>query len=370
MRGGKTGILWYSERGGGICLNEVWNKRAAVTVTVAGAVALLYLFCRYVTLLFLPFLLSAALALLTRPAVLSLSRRTGWSVKKASLPVTAFALLLFFSFCVLFLGRVVGEMQRLVAALLSESENPQGILSRAGETLRTWLSRLPRQGEGAWGQFGDMAGEGVRTALSRVATALSEGVLSFLRSLPAFLFFLLVTLISAFYVAADYERIGALAERFVPPSWREKKPALEERVGRAFRRYLRVYFLLFCLTFAELWFGFLILRVRYALLLAFLTAVLDILPVLGVGTVLLPAATVMFLSGRVPLGVGLLVLYAVITVVRQVTEPHLLGKSFGLHPLLMLTAFYAGVRLFGFAGIFMGPLAALLLKSLFSRETV
>ena len=351
-------------------MGEIWKTRAAITVTVAGAAVALYLLCRYVTALFLPFLVSAALALLTRPAVVALSRRTGWNTKKASIPVTLLALALFFSFCVLFVGRVVGEMQRLIASLLSESENPEGVVARAGATLREWLSRLPRQGEGTWGDIGGMAGDGVRSALAGIGEALSSGALSFLRSLPSFLFFLLVTLVSAFYVAAEYEKIGAFITRLLPAPWREKMPALEESAGRAFRRYLRVYFTLFCLTFGELWLGFVILRVRYGLLLAFITAVLDILPVLGVGTVLLPFAAIMFLSGKVPLGVGLLVLYVVITVVRQVAEPHLLGKSFGLHPLLMLTAFYAGVRLFGFAGILIGPLAALLLKSLFSRETV
>ena len=351
-------------------MNEVWKTRAAITVTVAGAAAALYLLCRYVTVLFLPFLVSAALALLTRPAVTALSERTGWSTKKASIPVTLLALALFFSFCVLFVGRVVGEMQRLTASLLSESEDPEGALSRASATLRDWLSRLPRRGDDAWGDVGGIVGDSVRSALSRIGEALSAGVLSFLRSLPSFLFFLLVTLISAFYVSAEYEKIGALIARFLPAAWREKMPAFEENVGRAFRRYLRVYFALFCLTFGELWLGFVLLRVRYGLLLAFITAVLDILPVLGVGTVLLPFAGVMFLSGKVPLGVGLLVLYAVITIVRQIAEPHLLGKSFGLHPLLMLTFFYAGIRLFGFAGILIGPLIALLLKSLFSRETV
>lgn len=351
-------------------MGEVWKTRAAVTVTVAGAAVALYLLCRYVMALFLPFLIASLLALLTRPAVVRLARRTGWGTKKSSVPVTLFALTLFFLFCVFFAGRVASELQRLTATLLADSNDPQSTAYRLFETIRAWLSRLPRQDGGAIGDPGGIVGEGWRALLTRAAGALSEGALSFLRSLPSFLLFLLVTLISAFYVAVRYEEIGALALRLMPASWREKWPAVEDRVGHAFRRYLRVYFILFCLTFGELWVGFLVLRVRYALLLAFLTAVLDILPVLGVGTVLIPFSAAMFLSGRVPVGVGLLVLYLVITVVRQAAEPHLLGKSFGLDPLLMLTAFYAGIRLFGFAGIVIGPLAALLLKSLFNRETV
>lgn len=134
------------------------------------------------------------------------------------------------------------------------------------------------------------------------------------------------------------------------------------------RRYLRAYFLLFLLTFAELLIGFMILGTGYAFLLAFMTALLDALPVLGVGTILLPYAIFSFMAGDRSLGFGLLILYGVITLVRQFVEPHLVGKSLGLHPILMLMAFYVGFRLFGVAGIFLGPAAALILKYFFTVE--
>ena len=114
--------------------------------------------------------------------------------------------------------------------------------------------------------------------------------------------------------------------------------------------------------------GFLILRIEYVFLLALVVALLDILPILGVGTVLLPYAVISFLGGNTPLGVGLLILYAVITVIRQTVEPHLVGKSLGLHPILMLFALYAGIRLFGIIGILAGPLLVLLLKALLQKE--
>lgn len=125
---------------------------------------------------------------------------------------------------------------------------------------------------------------------------------------------------------------------------------------------------MFLLTFGELFLGLLLLRERYAFLLAFLIALMDILPVLGVGTALLPWAIFRLLGGNTWGGVGLILLYAVITVVRQITEPHLVGKSIGLHPLVTLFAFFAGMKLFGFAGIFLGPIAALLIKAIFFAE--
>ena len=121
------------------------------------------------------------------------------------------------------------------------------------------------------------------------------------------------------------------------------------------------------LTAAELLIGFLLLSVDYAVLLALITAVLDALPVLGVGIVLIPYAILSFAMGNTVTGIGLLILYGVITVVRQIAEPRLVGKSLGLHPILMLIAFYAGWRLFGVAGVLIGPLLAMVIKSLAAR---
>ena len=118
------------------------------------------------------------------------------------------------------------------------------------------------------------------------------------------------------------------------------------------------------MTLSLLLVGFLVLKVSYFFLLALLTAFLDILPVLGVGTVLIPYAVFELIGGRLARGIGLLVLYAVITVLRQIAEPHLVGKSLGLHPILMLVSFYAGLKLFGVAGLLVGPALALLIKGL------
>ena len=89
---------------------------------------------------------------------------------------------------------------------------------------------------------------------------------------------------------------------------------------------------------------------------------MDILPVLGVGTALLPWAIFRLLGGNTWGGVGLILLYAVITVVRQITEPHLVGKSIGLHPLVTLFAFFAGMKLFGLWGIIKGPVGLVMIE--------
>ena len=106
----------------------------------------------------------------------------------------------------------------------------------------------------------------------------------------------------------------------------------------------------------------------YALILAIVVAIIDFLPILGTGTVLIPWSLVMIFTKNYLLGFGLLVLYATISVVRQIAEPKILGKSFGLHPIIALIGIYAGYRLFGFIGIILAPMTVALICSLLKKE--
>ena len=205
--------------------------------------------------------------------------------------------------------------------------------------------------------------------LKNMLTAFTErvtgGVASALRALPSLLFGLLVWVIASFYSSVEFEATTRALSLLVPSVLADKLPQWRARAGEIFRRYLKAYLLLFALTFGELLVGFLALGVRYVFLLALVTALLDALPVVGVGAVLIPFSILSFAGGDTFRGVGLLILYILMTVVRQIAEPHLVGKSLGLHPLLMLFSFYVGLKLFGVAGIFIGPVLAVAVKGFF-----
>jgi predicted PurR-regulated permease PerM len=103
--------------------------------------------------------------------------------------------------------------------------------------------------------------------------------------------------------------------------------------------------------------------VRYAFLVAFIISLLDLLPALGAIAVLAPWSALSFASGNVRVGAGLLILAGVVTLTRQIAEPKIVGKSLGLHPLVALFAMYAGLKLFGAAGLVLGPCAAIVVRS-------
>ena len=111
--------------------------------------------------------------------------------------------------------------------------------------------------------------------------------------------------------------------------------------------------------------GFLILRIDYALILALGIAIFDALPFFGSGAILIPWAIVGFLSGKTSLGVGLLIIYLSVLLMRQMIEPKVVGSSIGMHPLLTLISMYAGYRIFSIGGLILGPLCLMLIISLY-----
>jgi len=357
--------------------NVDWKRSAAITVTVAGGVLALWIVGRYLLSLLLPFILALALALLTRPLARRLSALTRISPRISAALCTLLALATLGALCYWLVGRLLSEIQNLVFFLAEDVQDPNGEIARILSLFQGLAARFPFLEHLAKidllsGWIGDPStffAERMRDIVERMSEGVGSFVTGLLRRLPSLLLFCLVTVISCFYFSVEFDTVKRVICRLVPKKWRPHFPEWQRRASGAFRRYLRAYLLLFLLTLAELTVGFLLLSVRYPFLLAFITALLDILPVLGVGTVLIPYALLSLLTGNIARGIWLLVLYAVITIVRQIAEPHLVGKSLGLHPILMLVSFYVAFRLFGVAGILLCPLLALLAKAFFMHGT-
>ena len=127
---------------------------------------------------------------------------------------------------------------------------------------------------------------------------------------------------------------------------------------------LRSYVLIMFITFVEQAVGLTILGVEYSLLIAMAIAVFDILPVVGSGTIMLPWAVISLVTGDTRRGVGLLVLYVIITVIRQIIEPRIVGEHVGLHPMLTLMCMFVGLRVFGGLGLLGLPILCAVLVGL------
>jgi len=197
-----------------------------------------------------------------------------------------------------------------------------------------------------------------------------SGMIVIAGRIPIMALSIVVTIISSFFMTSGYDRIVGFLKRQLNPERSHALSAAKRIVLSSLGKLVRSYSIIIGVSFTELVLGLLLLRFigvyngKYLLWIAFITALIDILPVLGVGTVLIPWFLYSFVMGNIGLGVGLLVLWVVMIVVRQILEPKVVAASLGLPPVVTLMGMYIGLQLFGFVGMFLVPVLLILIKML------
>ena len=184
-------------------------------------------------------------------------------------------------------------------------------------------------------------------------------------ALPNILLLSLVTIIACFYFAVDIDVVNKTIKQTLPFRVSNFVQRLKNKFIYGFKKYLKAYCIIFLVTFIELLIGFWILKVDYAFVLAIIISFIDFLPVLGVGAVLVPWGIVLLLMKNYSMGLGIIILFIVMTIVRQIIEPKIVGKSLGIHPIISLVTIYLGFKIWGIGGAVVFPVLALVV---FSKE--
>jgi sporulation integral membrane protein YtvI len=208
------------------------------------------------------------------------------------------------------------------------------------------------------------------TVVSNISSTVIGFMSSSASSLPGLLLGIIFTVISSLFFAMDYSKITGYFVRLFPAQNRNLFSEINKFAAGIGFKYVKAYAILMAVTFAELALGLSILRVDKAILVAALIAVIDLLPVLGTGGVMVPWIIVELIKGNIPFAIGLAVLYLIIIIVRNILEPKLIGKQIGLHPLVMLMCMYVGLKLFGFIGLFALPVAVVIAKQLYDNDKI
>lgn len=202
------------------------------------------------------------------------------------------------------------------------------------------------------------------------------GLLSTAKRIPFILSGVLIGIIACFFITTDYDNVVGIFKRNVSEKYEkmfvETKRLFGDVIGKMIKSYATIIFITFCevaigLNLLSL---FNIYKGGYIIVISIITALLDILPVFGTGTVLIPWAVYSLIMGDIPFAIGLVVLYILITVIRQVIEPHLVAMNVGIHPIFTLASMYIGIQLFGVIGIFVLPITIVLLKTLNSEGII
>ena len=333
---------------------SVFKKLAAAAVIAA----LIWLGIQYLLPILIPFLLAAALALASEPLVAVCRTRLKLS-RAAATGIGVSVTLLMLGLLITVVGALlVRQLQSLTAAVPDlESTALQGM-----DALHGWMSDLAehtpsgirslatRSVEAMFDDGTDLVGQ-----VSSQLPAMASGLMS---RLPDSALSIGTWLLASFMLSARLPGLKAAVKSCVPEQWNRQWLPTLQRLKKSVLGWLTAQLKLMGVTFLVLTLGFFLLQVSYAPLWAILISLVDALPILGTGTVLVPWSLVCFIQGDTVRGIGLLGIYAVAALLRSALEPKLVGKQLGLDPLLTLLAMYTGYRLWGILGMILSPLLA------------
>lgn len=333
------------------------KKQALINVMYYGLiVALVYVALKYALPMVAPFVVAAVIVLILKGPARFLAGKLKVSEKTMRCGLLVVLYLLIAGLCVLFGAKILSESGKFISGL--PRFYSLSILPAIRE-FSLWVQELAQE-------FDPAAVSAVNTAFDQAASTLAQRITEFssmaigvvsniLVSMPSMIVNTVLTVVSSFYIAADYDRITRTMVRHMPEQWHKVMLQIRSKFNHSVGIYIRSYALIFCMTWAELFIGLVLLRIPHGLLVSLLIAVCDIMPILGVGTVLIPWALVAAVMGRYPLAIGIGVLYLVITIIRNAVEPRLVGSQIGLHPLITLVSMIVGAHLFGLLGLFGFP---------------
>lgn len=190
------------------------------------------------------------------------------------------------------------------------------------------------------------------TAFAKIAGFVT-GIVS---SVPSFFISTVIMIVSTFYFIVDYNKILGLFHKSAPQKVKNVVGEIKYYLCNTLLVVIRSYAIIMILTFTELSLMFWVAGIKHPFLIAGIIAVFDILPILGTGGIMLPWAIIAIISGDFILGIKLIVIYVIVTVVRNYVEPRIVGVQLGLHPIVTLISMFIGLRLFGFIGLFGVPI--------------
>ena len=311
-----------------------------------------------------PFVAALVTAAILNPLVRHLQRRLCWSRRALTMVLLAvlFGLL---GAGLGFLGYIAG--QEIVAL----AQNRDGLL----ESLQRMMDQLQALSDRLWTLVPEQLSDPMQGAMTGLLNWLNQTTPALVQRLadyttnkamgvPSFCVALVVYVMAAYFLTADYPYLRARAARGMDQGLLAFLGEVRTVALGAFGGYLKAELLLSVGVFFILLGGFVLTRQPYGLLLALGLAVLDFIPIVGAGTVMVPWAVVELITRNFSSAISLMVIWGVIALFRRAMEPKFVGDQTGLSPVLSLLSVYVGMKLGGVLGMILGPVLTLVLLNL------
>ncbi|WP_144547903.1 sporulation integral membrane protein YtvI [Bacillus sp. X1(2014)] len=354
-------------------MNLKYLYRTIRFIIVIGAIVLGLLCCFYLSKLIYPFLIGLIIAFLINPLVDIFE-------SKARMPR---ALAVFIALIIIF-ALFAGLITLLIAEIVSGANYLSTVVPKHLDTLIEYIENyftaqiLPiyEQLSSVFKKLDSGQQDTIISNIQNVGTRIGTTVGNFIQNLfgiipniiawlPNAATVLIFSLLATFFISKDWYRFSKMGGKLLPEKAKTSSRSVFLDLKRALFGFIKAQLTLISITTVIILIGLLILRVDYAITIALVTGIVDIIPYLGTGAVFVPWIIYAAISGNMGLAIGLGVLYIVVLVQRQIMEPKILSSNIGLDPLATLIALFVGFKLIGLLGLIVGPVTLVIISTLY-----
>ena len=341
-----------------------WKVLVSLIFSLLATVLFIYAGVR-LFVFFMPFVIGWSIAYITAPVVELLEKKIRL-VKKLGSALIIVGVLAAVIFLVYFIGsKMWEEIMSLIQHMPSMYADLEKGFETIGENMQGIFEMLPEGVQNGWRAFVGNLDSTVGELVGKISEPTVTAAGNLAKRIPSILISLIVTFISAYFFIAEREAVIIWSKKVTPDPIVERMSMVVSNLKYAVGGYFKAQFKIMGVVFVILLAGFLILGINFNFLLAFLIALLDFLPFFGTGTALIPWAAYKFMVGDYKMMAGLLILYGVSQLVRQLIQPKFVGDSMGLKPLPTLVLLYAGYRLDGVFGMIIAVPVGLIVMNLY-----
>ena len=346
-------------------MEEQAKKSFLINLTFTVSVALIvYVTVRFLFFYLLPFVIALILAWLVQKPASFVSSKL--KIKKG---LCAAVLTAFFYITTLFL---IGFLVYNLVSSLRDIFSQTNFMSFLEDVIKRIKLIFDSALNGISEKWVERLNEIINDMLSdfthKLTVFFSNFATSIASKLPSFLFSSIITLVAGCYIAKDFERLSRFVSELIGKRKYRNILKVKQIFVNSILKLARGYLILMAITFLELTVAFYLLRLKHPLVIALIVSFIDLLPVFGIGTALIPWSVAEIISGDSKMGISLILIYLAVTVARNFLEPKVIGSQIGINPLFTLIAMFAGLKFFGFWGLFLMPIALIVVIKFYKEE--
>ncbi|HOJ11994.1 MAG TPA: sporulation integral membrane protein YtvI [Clostridiales bacterium] len=295
-----------------------------------------------------PFIAAFCIAFLMQPVTRFFKEKLKLNKNIPSLLSSALVFLVLFVLVTLLFYKIIVEAKQLLLNI------PNINMELIMEPIRKIINDIGLYFKDIDPDFIEKNSRQISEIISNILSVLGKTLNSFLTvalSIPMWITVIFIVILSTYFFSRDMAAIKARAVSIFSEKGRDKFILVWYEGVKMLSHYIKAYLFIYTLTFIQTLAGFSILRIKYAVILSIVCAVADVLPVLGIGIIYLPLSAIYFIAGNYVAAIGIIILYIIISVVRQIVEPKIVSTSLGIHPVIALATIFIGLKAYGFLGM-------------------